>query len=404
MIRSHFCSALNPPVPLRVLLVSSVPPRLTNGGELLLNRHLLHDSRIEVGLITEHRWIGVESAAVASPNRILRRLRPTSFQETVRSLLIRWEKLFPMPRLVRFAKHFDPDLVLTVAHGWLFPYAALLAKRLHRPLVSIFHDWWPALIPAAERRGEEQRFRRLYSKSKLVLSVSREMLDLLGPHRDARVLLPIPGAETKAASPVKRNRTFNVLYAGRLNHPYQAAMRELTECLVGQDLLKLTLLGDASEWPLSVLEELGRAGIYQGEYPAGDRRIETAIERADALLAHLSFSPDDALRVRTSFPSKLTDYFRRGKPIILWAPHYSAASQWARSYDAVLVVDDPSPAALVRTLEQVANDEVMRKELGARATQLATGPLSAENIQNEFIAGLVAASGGAKNHCRLGQD
>lgn len=379
-------------VQLRVLIVSSVVPRPTSGGELLLDRHLMHDSRLELALVNEDPWSGPQPAILAAPNRILRHLRPAVIQETFRSLLKDSNRMYPRGDLAKFARCFEPNLVLTVAHGQLFPYAALLAKDLACPLVSLFHDWWPALIPAENAKSEERLFRRLYVSSQLVFSVSQAILDLLGPHPHAEVLLPIPGAaQAKPTHSMKSYGPLKVVYAGRLSEPYEESMRALTECLRKHDRISLTLFGDASGWPIDLIKDLTQTGVYKGERPPNDDSLEKSIQEADVLLAHLSFAAGDALRVRTSFPSKLTDYFRRGKPVVLWGPRDSAAVEWSRVNNAALVVDERSPLKLVEALEELANDELARKELSEAAVRIAA-TVSAEKLQEQFVAGLFEAA------------
>lgn len=380
---------------LRVLLASSVLPRATSGGELLLERHLLHEPRIELGLITEGNWRGGESSYTAVPKWLLRRFRPARFRKHLTTFQSRFGKVFPLHPMVSFARKFAPDVVLTVAHGRLFPYAKMIAQRVNCPLVSIYHDWWPAMVPAAEEKREDRHFRQLYAASQLVFSVSEEMLTLLGAHADARVLLPIPGESGRTPRRASDHGAFKILYAGRLNYPYQAAMSELASRLVGHERLQLILFGDASHWPSLALEELSRAGIYKGLCPPGDDRIEEATKEADVLLTHLSFDLSDAVRVETSFPSKMTDYFRRGKPVILWAPEYSAAARWVRNQDAGVLVTDPSPAALIAAVEHLAADSQLQCRLSARAETLSKSTVSRSTIQAKFIDGLAAVHGKA---------
>src|SRR5438067_602238 len=126
---------------MRVILISSVQPEPTSGGELLLYRHLCNRPEIHLDVHAEEstrsRWRSVE-------HRLVARLAQTRFAEWAHDLSI-WRT---SPRLAREIETDKCSVVLTVAHGNAFGPAVRLAKRYGLPLVSIFHDWYPDIVPA----------------------------------------------------------------------------------------------------------------------------------------------------------------------------------------------------------------------------------------------------------------
>src|SRR5262249_12422803 len=117
---------------LKVQLISSVLPKPTGFGEILLYRHLMDNSRIEV-----------QVTQLPHPTPAARLLRRTPLKDlvTVANILgngRRWD--VPTDRL---AGCFSPDVLLTVAHGEGCLAAVRFSKRTNIPLVTFFHDWWP---------------------------------------------------------------------------------------------------------------------------------------------------------------------------------------------------------------------------------------------------------------------
>lgn len=380
---------------MKVLLVSAVIPDNTGGGQLLLQRHLLGEPAIELALALPVPWLGPECSFVTAPNALWRRLGATRFNVHVQLLRDRLGATCGFGPLLDFARGFAPDAVLTIAHGPMAATAHRLAHRLGRPLATVFHDWWPDLAP----RGmgyTKMKFRKLYQASHTAFCVSEGMRRELGPHEDAPILLPIPGPAPSVASGTGPSNLFTVVYTGSLNDVYRTGMEELSRLLQDHPFIRLELWGDAGEWPTARREALRLAGIYRGSARNDDPELRASLTRAGALLTHLSFAVSHERRVRTSFPSKLIDYTRWAKPLVLWGPPYSSAAEWLRPRASAVVVEDPSPASVVSALESLAENREQQRSLSDRAAHLYHGEVSPSRLQQIFLDGFARCAASSR--------
>lgn len=360
---------------MKILYLSSVIPRPSTGGELIVHRHLQ-------SLAAEVVIAGPSDAPLQLPTaRFLERLLRTRFARLAYDLL----ELRPPPgraALIQyFRQHPRPDLVLTVAHGTLCRLAASFARELRVPLVTIFHDWWPALVPvhAPLHSLVESRARQLYRDSKVAFCVSEPMQEMLGPHPGARLLHPLPAPPT-GTPPALREGPFRLACSGLLSTPYGEMLGALSAAIADRPELSLLLSGPAPE------PAVAASGHYAGflERPA----LESLLASSHALLVAMSFDSKDRLRGETSFPSKLVEYCHYGKPLIVWGPETCSAIQWARRHDAAIPVAYPSPEAVVDALHKLRTDPILIRHLSSQAAALANTVFHPAQIQRTFVEGL----------------
>src|SRR6516165_7550164 len=122
--------------PIKVLVLSSVVPNAVgSGGELMLHRHLKLNCGIQFEVVRWQRF----------PFRLklIGKLRQLGFQSLSRS----WECLFPVfppKKMIRkFIERYQPDVLITVAHGAWHMQARRIAQQCELALVALFQDWWP---------------------------------------------------------------------------------------------------------------------------------------------------------------------------------------------------------------------------------------------------------------------
>jgi hypothetical protein len=381
---------------MKVLLISAAIPESTGGGQLLLRRHLLGESVIDLALVLPAPWAGPEPSFVAAPNVFWRRLCATRINPQVQMLQHRLGSTYAFRPILDFTRAFAPDVVLTVAHGPLAQAARRVAHRVKRPLATIFHDWWPDLSTRSTGKNDRD-FRALYHASRTAFCVSEGMRRELGPHRDAPLLLPIPGPLSSVGPISSPSDVFTVVYSGSLNDVYRPGMEELARLLENHPRIRLELWGDASEWPVARREALRLAGVYRGSVRSDDPSLQLSLAGAGALLTHMSFAPAHERRVRTSFPSKLADYTRWARPLVVWGPSYSSAAELLRPSASAVLVEDPRAVSLVAALNSLAEDREQQRALAAKATSMYGDEFSPMRLQRIFLDGLARCAASAKS-------
>lgn len=373
---------------LKILIISSVLPRNTTGGELLLYRHFLYFPGLSLAIATDdcQGLLPAEIIEIKS-NKLLIRLARTRFAKWFHDVFQCFNTFHDIQNIRRYIKDKKPDVILTVAHNELCWIAQHISQEFSIPLVTIFHDWWPdmAYIHTFARKFLTNRFKRLYQKSQMVFCVDEEIQQALGTHPNVQILYPIPNpsVEAKPQKPCMIKDSFTVIYAGTLSGIYGPMMQDLS-CLVQEHPeFKLKLFGPPLDWPPLLIDQVKAAQIYSG-FMTSDL-IAPVLRNASALLVAMSFNPRDQMRMKTSFPSKIPEYCQFGKPIIIWGPDYSSAVHWGRKYQSALVVTSPLAQDLVKAIKELATKSEEQIRLGNKALEMAHGIFNPERIQQQFV-------------------
>jgi hypothetical protein len=362
-----------------LLLVSSVKPNPTSGGEIVLFRHLVH--REQIGIISPRlSW------------------NSNSFDDWLRRLgghakRLGFITLADALSLSRKGKWIDPkiknitrfDAILTVAHGDAFMAAQRIAKRSSKPLISIFHDWWPDLgvQNSILRKRIERDFISLYRSSDLALCVCEGMRERLGNHVNSHVLFPIPGAGPPSGTQLKLplNAVVKILYSGNIGD-YGDMLRGLLAVTQAETRVKVQIRGNATTWPKQDVDFYTARGSLLPFAPR--QELEEWLSTADMYLVCMSFNPCLRVRMETSFPSKMVEYAQFGRPIVIWGPAYCSAVKWGQAGDKAICVTEECPNALLLKLKQVADSPRQYLHFCERSLSAARGEFSHENIQSKF--------------------
>lgn len=376
---------------LRVLLVSSVVPRDTTGGEVVLYRHFSQWEALHLVIATNNsQSLLAEDIVEVKANALLNRLSKTRLSRWTHDIRQCFYHFYKCNQLRDYIQQNKPDLILTVAHGELCWIAQQMSVQFKIPLVTFFHDWWPHLAYVHDwTRGMiTRRFQRLYQQSQLALCVSEGMRQALGTHSNAQVLFPIPDKSMIVTKTEKLTfgGKFKVIYAGIMAEIYSSMLQALYRSLQEISEIQLELLGPQPDWSKLVLEQVKAEGVYAGFIPR--ELLTNKLSQAHALLVVMSFDPRDKTRMQTSFPSKLVDYCQFGKPIIIWGPDYCSAVQWGHQYQSALVVTSPLAKDLVQVLREFANQPAKQNDLGHRVLDMAQGIFNPEKIQQQFVESL----------------
>jgi glycosyltransferase involved in cell wall biosynthesis len=362
---------------IKVLVFSSVVPNAQgSGGDLLLHRYLTSDPSIQSEVVSWRRF----------PFRLklIGKLKQLGFRLISRS----WECLFPVfpcRKMVReMIDDFQPDVVLTVAHGWWHIQARRVARELNLPLVSSFQDWWPDFpdVPVTFRPRVEQQFRRTCADSAVAICISDGMRRELGEPPNALVIYPVPSLRVAEDWRPDFKLPLRVVYFGNL-YEYGTLIESALRALNGSDRVRLEVFGSSPLWTAEVEGYFRSRGLYHGFIPSN--QLAKPLQSFQAVLVVMSF--DAALRRRmiTSFPSKMIDAMQLGLPVVVWGPEYCSAVQWARNGDRALCVPDPDPSTLRQAVEELAASPWEQERLAGSARDAAAGDFNPKHIQAQFM-------------------
>ena len=92
--------------------------------------------------------------------------------------------------------------------------------------------------------------------------------------------------------------------------------------------------------------------------------------------------------METSFPSKLVEATRYGRPLLIWAPADSAAARWGMDGDKALVVTEENPEHLARAIDRLRNENGLFRHYSQRASAAAMGEFNPRVLQEQFRTAL----------------
>src|SRR5438046_9534802 len=211
------------------------------------------------------------------------------------------------------------------------------------------------------------------------------MLKALGPHRNARVILPIPDVEP--IGPSKSNDSadeFRVGYSGNM-FDYSDMLADLAQLALKQTDVRIEFRG-RPRWPQALVDEMRHRHLLH-DFEAGTG-FDDWLGSFDAYLVVMFFDAAQRRRAETCFATKLVDYSRAGRPVVIWAPESSAAVQWAKKSGAALCVTDPDAGALLTAMGHLKKDGALHLELGAQARRAYETEFSPAALQEQFLEGL----------------
>ena len=345
-----------------LLYVGDVPVESSYHGSALLFRLLQRYPACRL-LVIENMFhslperrlpeVAYRGITVRSKRLLLTRLhKSVSF---VLSLSATWQ----WRRIIGLLDGFQPEAVLTVAHGFSWMAAAAFAKRNSLPLHLIIHDDWPRIFSGIRpvRSSVDRQFKRCYREAASRLCASPSMVEKYERCYGAKgtVLYPSRAADVNVFdSPPERlcqtNAGLTAVFAGTVNTPgYVQTLNRLADSL--QTLRGRLLIYGPLTREAAAASGLQRGNIELRGLVSSSELIERCRDEADVLFVPMSFAPEDRANMEIAFPSKLTDYTAMGLPLLIYGPDYSSAVRWANENpDVAEVVTDESPEALARAL------------------------------------------------------
>ncbi|MCU0780504.1 MAG: hypothetical protein MUF04_05305 [Akkermansiaceae bacterium] len=367
--------------PIHVIVISSVRPEPTSGGPVILYRHLVNQPGIVLEVYGNEPQRPTISRFI---RRVGGRLSRTWLHRFVEDFWVLWEGRWIDPELPCTVSDPSRTVVVTVAHGDGFMAARRFAQRHGLPLVAWFMDWWPDIpdLHRAFRVRLEANYRSLYASAGRAVCVSAGMNHELGENPRSIILHDLPAAATDAPlCPVPRGAEFRVFYSGNLTEYGPMLGQALVESLRHPEML-LQVRGANPSWPDELRNHMRNNGRWLDFAPRAE--LDAWLASADAFLVLMAFDPALRRRMGTSFPSKLIEFAKFGKPLIVWGPEYCSAIQWARTGNKALCITDPSPAALIEGLHHLRDDAPLRAALSDKARAAAAAEFNPAPIRSRF--------------------
>jgi len=368
-----------------LLFFCDFPPCNGGGGAILASRLLAEYPPERITVLTSDRAIELSTPACRLKcEHILfpRKGRVGRWGWGRIKELLDWV-LFPLLVLkgIRVVKRNRIQVMVTIAHGDFVLAVAIVSALTSTPFVMLVHDDWidnmrrgPSYLRFFRPKGI---FTKVARNASRIYAVSPYMQEMLKSECGVESELQMPAIGyphiNKSAyqnSNQDSLRTFRIIYAG--NGFGLDCLSLLVRVLKGEKLKPYGINSTELHlyMPLSS-ERIGQLGwrhesVIAHGWVAQDE-LQAAVASADILYLPFSFQGDQRLITRTSFPAKISDYLATGKPILICAPPYSSAAQYAEQYGFAEIVKELTEEALVQGIHRIWKSKDYREQLRENA-------------------------------------
>ena len=161
---------------------------------------------------------------------------------------------------------------------------------------------------------------------------------------------------------------------------------DLAQLALKQTDVRIEFRGRPS-WPQALADEMRHRHLLHDFIEAG-ASFDDWLGSFDAYLVVMFFDAAQRRRTETCFATKLIEYSRAGRPVVIWAPETSACGAVGKKSRAALCVTDPDARALLSALAHLKTDRALQLELAARMRRAYETEFSPVRLQQQFLEAL----------------
>lgn len=347
--------------PLRTAFVTPVAPPHDSGQGIVIGRLLEGFDPDSYAVVTCMRPDEEASTLPALPRPVLR----------VRRDPMRWNPWVALAlrtvRTVLALRKARAEAVVGCSGRLLdLPAAWLSAKILRLPFYAWLVDDWllQSVLDPGHRLAEALEARIVRDARRIMIPCPTLGEELFRRHGVQPVWVPNPRYEGPMAPPDGRHR---FVFSGQVYAAHLDAVRNVLAALDRLDRPDVRL--DVFSGYVTPGGLAGPRVVVHPHRPFD--QIARVHADADVLLLALAFDSPYPELIRTSCPTKLSDYLHSGRPILVHAPEDSFPARFCREQGFGLVVDRPDPAAVAEALQRLLDDPDLAERLGRRARECA---------------------------------
>lgn len=367
-----------------ILLSDVIPDANRTGGEIVLYRHLVERKFMDFQII---------DPSSIQPIRFWKKWISAFFTYFEKTRLRRWVIPFKFlydlydwdHTLIQSLKKNRPEFILTVSHGRGCFKAASLAHKLKVPLVSIFHDFFPYSYIANPlfRKGWEYEVKRMYRQSRLAFVITESMQRKLGKHPNVHILPPIPSRLFSQKLPLNtHNGKLTFCYSGLCGGAYYTMLNDIINVLSEDNNYELHISGAESERFSYVADDNILVYGFLDE-----SKLNQILSESDFLIVLIPFDLAKE-HFATHFPSKLVEYAKYGKPIIIWGPDYCTAIKWATENHTAMVINKYDLNTLKIKIYEIIKNKQIQQLISSNAYNYFQKYWQPEQIQHIFVSNI----------------
>jgi len=301
------------------------------------------------------------------------------------------------PKLINWIMDFQPDLIYAQAtsrNGLLF--CKLLQNEFnYTPFIFHMMDDWPSMISEVGgfrkywHKKIDLEFREVLDQSSNCLSISEYMSeDYLNRYgiRFTPFHNPINLEFWKSRSRVNYDLADKptLLYAGRLGLGIDTSIERIAQAVQfineedGIEMSFILQTQTCPEWVKIYPCVVHNSFVDYDELPR-------VFAESDFLVLPYDFESKSAAFIKYSMPTKASEYFASGTPVLVFSPEETALVKYVRKYDCAAVVNQNKVSELVATLKRFLKDRNYRETLGTKAKRVVEEFHRDDKVREDFL-------------------
>lgn len=293
--------------------------------------------------------------------------------------------------LKKIINKFNPEAILTAAHGFFWIAAALAAKQFKLPLHLIIHDDWISYVPITDfmRVNANRVFEHTYQQARLRLCISPYMVEEYKRRYNASgvVLYPLRGEDTQSKEiAIRRKPQGEPLifgYAGSISSPSYVKCIDTLSTSVRASGGTIVIYSSITKEAMKQMNVNTENIVIRPLLPY-QKLITQLRDEVDVLFVPMSFSPNDKINMQLGFPSKLADYTAVGLPLLIYGPPYCSAVRWANANPCTAEVIDQEEPEKLRMAIQRLQDQQYRVLLAENALKNGDKYFAHKIVKDQF--------------------
>ena len=268
-----------------------------------------------------------------------------------------------------------------------FLASKLIGARFYAYLFDSYEFQWTSPID----RSLAHRLGRLMFRQACGVIVPNDALqrEVENRHGAQATIVPNPFEHLAAPaieSPQSADGKVTILFSGAVYHVNAGAFRNLVAAMAlpGLDRITLHIYTAQSSGELATYGILGERVFVHPHVPPSE--AAGLQQRADILFLPYAFDSVVPEIIRTSTPSKMSDYLAAARPILVHAGADALVCDYFRAHRCGIVVDRDEPAALAAAIRELLASPELRAELASRARKRALCDFDPDQSRMRFLS------------------
>ena len=281
------------------------------------------------------------------------------------------------PKLDAFIEDFKPDVVFSFVKALPQYYQTIryLRERYDLPLLTwIADDEYTGYLEWGQKK-QIARLQMELENSAAVKGCSQEICDYYNSVFHCSATPLYKGCDLSAPVQKRKGDQISIVYAGNLLFGRLDVLRAFSDavedCAAGGKALSFDIYSGTplTEAEIETCFGKNRCTAFRGreDYDV----IKERLRKADIVLLAESFEPEEILKTRYSFSTKIIDYLQCGSVILAVGPECLASIRYLRNIPGTFVIDglEAIGTQLPRLLEDAENFDRRAAETRAFARQ-----------------------------------